>query len=105
VTFLTSLSTLAAFHQYASLSTEFFSKYVFGISAGGAFFGWFTYFSQKLERKRAIAQIHLVQHPNNKDYSQELILVRADGEEVTGKIADISVSSNSEDQLILDLKG
>jgi len=34
-----------------------------------------------------------------------MILIKADGTEITTKIADVSVSSNNEDQLLLEIKG
>ncbi len=34
-----------------------------------------------------------------------MILIKADGSEITTKIADVGVSSNNEDQVMLDIKG
>lgn len=34
-----------------------------------------------------------------------MILIKADGTEITTKIADVNVSSNNEDQLLLEIKG
>ena len=62
-------------------------------------------FSSYLERSRGIAQIHLIQHPANKDYSQEVLLVRADGEELQGRISELAIDNNDENQFSVHFKG
>jgi hypothetical protein len=52
---MTGLFSLSAFHQLQMVSSEAFSKYLFGFSLSGSILGIFQHLSQKLERKRAIA--------------------------------------------------
>jgi hypothetical protein len=79
---LTTMGVLGAFHQWFMVAEGAFSKHIFGTALGAASFGGFSWLSDYLERKRSIAQIHLIQHPSNKDYAQEVLLVKANGEEL-----------------------
>ena len=99
----TAASAVTAFHQYFLAAN--FSKALFGVSTGILSLSLFTTFTNYFERTRAIAQIHLIQHPANKDYSQEVLIVRADGEELQGRLTDLTVESNDENQCQVSFKG
>ena len=63
-----------------------------GIITGfGGLIGWMNHFSSWIERRKALAQIYLVKHPNNSEYSEDLILVTAKGEELQGKVKELEV--------------
>ena len=59
---------------------------------------WMSIFQDQLECKHAIAQIHLLENDKVRDFSSEVMITKANGEEVVAKIKDLLIEESDDAQ-------
>ncbi|TNV87069.1 hypothetical protein FGO68_gene15497 [Halteria grandinella] len=99
----TALFLTTSLHQY--FIADYFRQYLFTFSVTGLAYNMIKRWILAAERRKSIAQIYLVQHGGNRDYAQEVLIVRADGQEMQGRVSELQAHENDSSLVNVEFKG